>query len=186
MNETIATIMRRRTIRKFKNNQISDENLQQILDCAIHAPNSRNSQQWHFTVVQNADMISKLVDTAKTNIENAGIPFLMEKIQDPNYHTFYGAPTAIFVSGPKTEKYTGVDCGIAAENMMLAAESLGIGSVCLGSTALLFESDAPETLEKELQFPEGYGHVCVVALGYTDGESPATPERKTDVFSYIK
>lgn len=178
--------MQRRSVRKFTEKQLADEDIQQILDAAIHAPNAQNAQQWHFTVVQNVQLMDKLVDVTKKNITKIGIPFLMEKIKSPEYNTFYKAPTVIFVSGPKEGKFADLDGGLASQNIMLAAESLGINSVCLASTGLIFACDEAESLEKELAFPEGYRHVCVIALGYCDGDIPACPERNQDVVSFLK
>ena len=60
MNETIEVIKRRRSIRKFKPKQIPDEYLQEILECAILAPNARNQQKWHFIVIQNKETLDKM------------------------------------------------------------------------------------------------------------------------------
>ena len=58
MNETIKFIKSRRSIRKYKEKQIEDSDVQTILDCAIHAPNAMNQQKWHFTVIQNKAMLN--------------------------------------------------------------------------------------------------------------------------------
>ncbi len=74
MNETISIIKSRRSGRRFKPVQIPDSMLREILECAICAPNARNQQKWHFTVVQNRDIIDKMESIMKENLQRSGIP----------------------------------------------------------------------------------------------------------------
>jgi nitroreductase len=185
MNECIITIIKRRSIRKYKKLQISSSDLQQILDCAIHAPNARNQQRWHFTVVQNRDMLDRMVDRIKENIMDSGISFLIEKASAPDYNTFYNAPTVILVTGEENAQFIQLDCGAAAQNIALAAKSLNIGSCVMTSSAFLFASEKSDDIKKELGIPEGYTHVCAVALGYNDGEDPVAPPRNKNVINTI-
>ena len=78
MNETINTIKNRRSIRKFKEEQITDSELQEILDCALHAPNAGNQQEWHFTVIQNKDVLERMERILKENMMNSGVDFFSE------------------------------------------------------------------------------------------------------------
>lgn len=185
MNVTIKAIKNRRSIRKYKAQQISDVELQEILDCAIYAPNARNQQKWHFTVIQNKDLLDRMVGIIKENIENSGNDFLKQRASIPDYHTFYKAPTVIMISADESAPWVHVDCGLAAENITLAAEAQGIGSCIIASSGLLFMSGKGNSLRKELGFPDGYNHVCSVALGYKD-ENPAAPSRDRNVISYVK
>jgi nitroreductase len=75
---------------------------------------------------------------------------------------------------------------LAVENMLLAAEFLSIGSCVIASSAFMFMSKEAGRLKKELGLPDGYVHVCTVALGYKDGETPATPPRNKDVINFVK
>jgi len=186
MNETIKVIKDRRSIREFKAEQITDSEVRQILDCAIYAPNARNQQVWHFTVIQNKDMLNKMVDIITENIMNSGIKFLIEKASSPGYNTFYNAPTVILVTGDEKSKFVQFDCGAAAQNIALAAKSLNIGSCVMTSSRFLFASEKGNELKKELGIPDGYSHMCAVALGYQDCENPDAPPRSQDVINYIK
>jgi nitroreductase len=186
MNETIKVIKDRRSIRKYKAKQITDSEVQKVLDCAIYAPNARNQQMWHFTVIQNKDMLNRMVDIIRENIMNSGIEFLIERASAPDYNTFYKAPTVILVTGDGKAPFVQFDCGAAAQNIALAAKSLNIGSCVMTSSAFLFASEKGNKLKKELGIPEGYNHMCAVALGYQDGENPEAPPRNKDVINYIK
>ena len=185
MNETIEVIKRRRSIRRYKPEQIPDAYLHEILECALLAPNARNQQKWHFTVIQNKEMLNKMASLMKESMLNSGIAFLAERAKDPNFNPFGGAPTVILITADKTARFAEIDCALAAENILIAAESLGLGSLIMTSTELLFKPEKGRELKKELGVPEGYEHVCVVALGYKDESPPAKPRRK-DVITYIK
>jgi nitroreductase len=186
MNETIKVINSRRSIRRYKAEQIKDTELQEILNSALYAPNAVNQQKWHFTVIQNKDMLSRMVGIIKENIINSQNEFLSKRASDPGYNTFYNAPTVIMISGDEKAMQIQIDCGLAAENIALAAESLNIGSCIITSSGFLFMSQKGMDLKKELGIPEGYNHICTIALGYKDSENPASPPRNRDVINYIK
>lgn len=185
MNETIRVIKSRRSIRKFKTVQIPDSELQEILECAILAPNARNQQKWHFTVIQDKTMLNKITGIMKENMINSGIEFLASRARDSGFDPFGNAPTVILITADKTSRFVEIDCAAAAENIMIAAESLGIGSHVMTSTELIFTSEKGRELKKELKIPEGYEHICTIALGYKDEEPQMRPRRK-DVITYIK
>lgn len=89
------------------------------------------------------------------------------RFSDPDFQIFYYAPTVVFIFGEKDFPWTQVDCGIAVENIALAAEGLGIGSVILGLPKPAFTGDRADELRKRLQCPEGYDFVIAIALGYS-------------------
>jgi nitroreductase len=186
MNEIIKTILKRRTVRQFKKDQIKESDLKEILNAAIYAPNAQNLQKWHFTVVQNKAMLDRMVEITKANMRDSRIQFFQERISSPDYNTYYYAPTVILVSGYEKHKFIELDCGMAAENILLAAESLGISSVVMTSSEFLFTSKDIIAIKNELGIPEGYRHICVIALGYREGGIPETPDRNKNVINYIK
>lgn len=185
MNETIRVIKSRRSIRKFKPMQVPDAELQEILECAILAPSAMNQQKWHFTVIQNRNVLNEMIDVMKESMLNSGIEFLASRAKDPNFDPFGGAPTVILVTGDKKARFVEVDCALAAENIMIAAEALGLGSHIMTSTELIFASEKGRKLKSRLGVPEGYEHICTIALGYKDEEPEARPRRR-DVINFVK
>jgi len=185
MNEAIRTIKNRRSIRKFKADQIPEEFLNEILECAILAPNARNQQKWHFTVIQNKSVLAKMVNLLRESMLNSGIDFLVDRAKDPNFDPFGGAPTVILVTADKSARFVEFDCAAAVENIMIAAESLGLGSHVMAMTELIFKSEKGKEFKRELAIPEGYEHICTVALGYKD-ENPLPRSRRRDVINYIR
>ncbi len=181
-NDTLNLIKQRRSIRKFTAEQISESDLQALLEAAILAPSAINQQKWHFTAVQDRGLLDVMVGIVKENILKTGIEFLVKRASMPGYDTFHHAPTIIMVSGDESAR---IDCGAAAENILIAAESLGLGSCIMTSPAFLFASDKGNGLRKRLGIPEGYNHICTIALGHK-AETPEMPPRTRDVITYLR
>lgn len=186
MNETIKVILGRRSIRLYKQKQVDEAALQTIMEAAIHAPSAMNAQRWYFAVVQDKALLDRMVEAVRENVMNSGPEVMKQRVSDPRYHTFYHAPTVVMIFADEKHRFGQIDCGLAAENIALAAESLGIGSCVMTSPGLAFAGSKGDELKKELGVPQGYSFVCAVALGYMDGEKPATPPRNRDVIKYIR
>ena len=186
MNETLAVIKNRRSIRKYKAEQISDEELQSIMEAAIHAPSAINQQKWHFTVIQDKAALAKIVSIAKVNMMNSGIEFLTNRASSPDFDLFHKAPTVVMITADEKTRFTEVDCGAAVENIALAARALNIGSCPIGLAEFAFASEEADEIKRELGVPEGYKHVISITLGYQEGDSPPAPPRNKDVINYIR
>jgi nitroreductase len=186
INEVLETIKKRRSLRQYASKQISDSDLNAILEAALFAPTAMNQQKWHFTVVQKKSVLAKMDRIARENKRNSDIPILVKSIEQKDYHTYYRAPTVVIVSGEQQAKYVQMDCAAAAQNIALAARSLGIGSCIMTSAGFLFASDRGQAMKKKLGIPENYEHICSVALGYGAANNPSAPPRNREVFSYIK
>ncbi|HAG11072.1 MAG TPA: nitroreductase [Desulfotomaculum sp.] len=186
MNEIIRVIKRRRSIRKFKDEQIADSEVQEILNSALLAPNAMNRQKLHFTLIQNKNLLDKMAQRIKENMLDSRIAPLVDRASSPDYNTFYNAPTVILISGEGKAPFIQIDCGAAAQNITLASESLNIGSCLITSSGYLFSTFRDNDLKNELGIPTGYSHICTVALGYKTGEDSPTPPRRPDVVNHIR
>jgi nitroreductase len=186
MNETLKVISNRRSTRSYKTEQISDMELNEILDAAIAAPKAVGVPKSHFTVVQDNNMLDRMVEDIIEAVKNSGNKFLIDAVSRPNHHTFYHAPTVIIVSSDQSLPYFQYDCAAAAENILIAAESLSIGSCWIGTFLPLFASEKGEEYKNVLGIPEGYNPICAVALGYKGVENTATPSRNKEVINFIK
>ena len=129
-NETLRIIKQRRSIRSYKDQQIKDEELAVVLEAGQYAPNA-GDQAWHFTVVQNKELLHKLNFAAKEAVRNLDISGLKELGQNVTFNCLYGAPTLVIVSGSEQSPVPwDADCAAATENLLIAAESVGLGSCC--------------------------------------------------------
>ena len=160
--DVLRAISDRRSHRAYKEEQLPEEVLGAILRAGLESPSARNRQPWHFSVVQNPELIQAVHDEAAKMLGKNGSP----RFSDPAFQMFYHAPTAVFLFGEKDFDWTPVDCGIAVENMALAAEGLGVGSVILGLPKAAFKGEKADELRERLGCPEGYDFVIAMALGY--------------------
>lgn len=173
MNDTIKTIMERRSTRRFKPEQLSDEQIAAIIKCGLAAPSAMNTQGWHFTVIQNTHLIDWMNDQIKTVLPEAGRQRMLSLYDgDENFSVFYGAPTVVIVSGTEGDSYTDVNCGIATENMCLAAHSLDIASCIIGLAKLLFSTEKADEYIKELKIPSGFRPLHAVCFGTAAIQAP--------------
>lgn len=186
MNETLKAISNRRSTRSYKEKQIRDSELNDILEAAIAAPNAVGIPKWHFTVVQDKDLLERIVEDVIEAIKKSNNKFLIDVVNIPNHHSFHHAPTVIFISGDINSPYCQYDCCAATENILIAAESLNIGSCWIGTFLSLFASEKGEEYKKELGIPEGYNLINAVTLGYKQTENAVVPSRKKDVINFIR
>jgi len=184
MNKVLETIKKRRSIRKYLPGQIKQEELDVIIEAGIYAPTARRDEPWYFTVIQNKELIDEMSEKTKEQMAKTDNEWLTDKGNDKEYHLFYHAPTVILISGRESAFAPLIDCSAATQNMLLAAESLGIGSCWIGLIRFLF---IDETEMKKFRIPEGYKPFYAICLGYKDleEESPI-PERKRDVVNYMR
>jgi len=186
MNETLTVIHKRRSIRLFKDEQIKKEELDAIVEAGLCAPSANNSQDWHFTVIQNKSMIAKVNSWVLDEMSKSGTANLQEAIDKDATSIFRNAPTVIIVSSPKKDSFGVINCAAATENMLLAAESLGIGSCWIGMVAILAFSPNASIYAAELESPEGYVPHIGITLGYKLPDVSLTPSRKENLVSYIR
>lgn len=167
--ETLEAIAKRTSTRKFKETQISEENLQAILKAGMAAPvGSGAYNSLHITVVQNQSVFSKI---------NAAVTELIFKMMGKKMDKNFGAPTMIFVSSKPAMmpglEYANTACVL--ENMAIAATSLGIDNIIWGGASSAVEQNAE--LRKILEIPEGYKPILCISLGYaSEDEIPKKHE----------
>ena len=186
MSDIFEVIKNRRSVRAYKDEQIEDEQIEQILEAAIMAPTARGEAPWHFTVVQNKETLADINDSVLKILSNSGDEFL-EAIAESGVNVMHNAPTVVFVSAKSDATNMQADCSAAIENMLLAAEGLDIGSCWLGLVAIYFSVEEnlkklhiPEENLKKLHIPEGYTPLYGVALGYK--LEPNEPNPRKDIF----
>lgn len=177
-NPTIQTIMDRRSIRKYQDKPVEHEKLQQIATCGINAPSGMNQQPWEISIVEDPKFISELTEIYKK--ENA------EQVKrDPDFkNMFRNAPNLICVATPKGRG--ALDAGMLGENMMLAAQSMGLGTCCLGGPVrFLLSNPQCKPYIDRLGFSEGYELNYILAIGYPD-EEPAAKPRDAAKIKFVK
>jgi len=183
-NDTLAVIGRRRSVRSYTAIQTTDDDLDAVVEAGMYAP-SAGGQAWHFTVVQNKKLLAELNAAAKAVAKHAG-GFLATLAADETYDCLHGAPTLIVVSGDEQSPSPQVDCAAATENMLIAAESLGLGACWLFFVTLAFGSPRAAELRQALEIPGGYRPYAAAVFGCKRGDAADAPPRKANVVSYIR
>ena len=177
-NAVIETIMTRRSVRKYQPQAVNRDTMQVIMECGINAPNAINRQAWEVRVLDNPETIQKLTELyVKENPKEA---------ENTNFRNmFRNAPTIVFIANDTTFAYSPVDCGLMAENMILSAWSMGIGSCCLGGPARFMKAnlEANEIL-KQMGFSENYDLLLCIGFGYP-AETPAAKPRDKGKIKFI-
>ncbi len=183
-NQVVECIMSRRSIRAYKPEQIKDEELKTILECAINAPSARNSQPWEVRVMQNKDAIENLnKEVIADMIEKR--PEAKERFADENASVFFHAPTLLVVAYDTTQYWGQSDCGMLVQNVLLAAESMNIGSCAVGCCREYINSPKAADFVKSLNLPENYVVYLTVTLGYKD-ENPDAKPRDDKKVAYME
>lgn len=190
MNETLQTILNRRSIRKYKQEQIKEEELQLILEAGKFAPSAMNQQPWHFTVVQNKNLMQKINEACIVAYSKSGNRYYEERFKvmsSKETNLMYDAPTLIIVSGDEIARMPINDCTLALENMFLAAESLGIGSCWIDALSVLYSTEEGKAfLTNESIVPEGYTLIGSSAFGYKAVDQPSSAPRRENTVTIIK
>lgn len=165
MKETIQDLLTRRSIRKYKKEQVADAQMEEILRCGTYAPTAKGEQSPLMVVVQDAGMLQRL---SKMNAAIWG------KDTDP----FYGAPTAVFVFAQAGNPNSVQDASLVMGNLMNAAHALGVDSCWINRAREMFASEEGKAILRGWGAEGDYEGVGVCILGYGDGEYPAPKARK--------
>ena len=188
--ETLQTIYERRSVRKYRNQFVDKNTIEKILDAGRMAPSAMNEQPWKFYVVTHKEKIqsfSKEISkiTAKEFLKagpgrmikniihlfNFSQGFQYLKTKD---HVFYEAPVVIFITGPRNNEWADLDIGMCAQNIMLAAKSMGLDTCPVGLGKYLEHTK----LYPQLKTSAKEEIKLSVILGYGD-ETPEVHKRIT-------
>lgn len=171
-NAVIETIMARRSIRNYKQVPVGRDTLNKIMECGINAPNGQNKQSWEVRVVDNPELLAQM--SQAMGDAHPGMEFAKG--------CFRGAPVMVFIARDLSYDFSAYDCGLLAENVMLSAWSLGVGSVCLGSPVrFLTDNNVCKPYVEKLGFSKGYELCLCVGLGYAAESPEAKPRDKAKV-----
>ena len=168
------TILARRSVRSYKARKVDRTAISILLEAAVRAPTAIHQEPWAFVVIQDKALLRSLSDQAKPlfvaeaqekGLEHAGHSF--DIFSYPDFNVFYDATTLILICGKTTAPSYTADCWLAAENLMLAACAMGLGTCVIGSA--LHALNTPETKIK-LNIPEKFCVVAPIVVGFPDDE----------------
>ena len=172
-NEVLKAIRERRSIRRFQEKQISDDELKSVLDAGTWAATGHGTQDPWIVAVQNPQLMQRL---SAVNAEIMGI----------TSNPYYDAPTIVLVFASADNYNRERDASLVLGNMMLAAHSIGLASCWINRVDEMFKRDELKALLKEWGLPDGLVGVGSLALGYAVSQPRTVKERKTDYYRVIK
>lgn len=171
MNEAIKNMLDRRSIRKYEDRPLEKEDLETILDCAIHAPTAMNRQARRFTVLTDAEQIQEFAA-------------IMGKAMGRDDYDLYHAPCLIIVSVPKDLANGAVDTGCAMENILLAAHAVGVGACWINQLKDLYDEENVREALNKFDIPADHMAWAMATLGYP-AEEPS-PKERTETIHYVE
>lgn len=172
-NEVLKAIRERRSIRRFKPEQVTDEELKTILEAGTWAPTGHGSQDPWIVAVQNEALRKRLT---QLNAQMMGVS------SDP----YYGAPTLVLVFASKDNENNYRDGSLVLGNMMLAAHSIGLASCWINREDKMFETAEGKQIMKELNLPDGLMGVGALSPGYAASQPKTVKPRKEEYYRIVK
>jgi len=185
MNLTEA-IFARRAVRSYQALAVDERAIERLLDAAVQAPSAMNSQPWGFAIVQDRARLRRYSDLAKallleSTVSDPKVSHYSQLLGDADFNVFYDASTLIVICATVGGRYAEADCWLAAQNLMLEACELGLGSCPIGFAIPALNTDA---VKRELAIPANGVAVAPIVVGYATAEVPAAPRLAPRVLSW--
>jgi nitroreductase len=180
--EVIEAINGRRSVREYTDDAVNDETVRELIDAAIKAPSAINEQPWCFVVIKQPALLAQISERAKTHLLKASLgapahPF-RDMLNDPKFHIFYHAPVLVVIAACEPTDWAVEDCALAAENLMLAAYSKGLGTCWIG-----FAQHWLSTAEGKaaLGLPSSYIPIAPIIIGHPQRGSAPVPRKDPNI-----
>lgn len=187
-------IHQRRSVRAYTDKPVSETDLRELLDAAVHAPTAMHLEPWAFAIVQDKAVLQRYSERAKSILRAPGgavgwgstgrapsdHPAMLD---DPAFNIFYDAGTLIVVCRKHGGPFADADCWLAAENLMLAAAAKGLGTCCIGFAVSVLNTSAAK---RDLGIPAEGAAVAPIIVGYARGPHPAVPRKAAEILAWIK
>ena len=157
MNEVLKAIEERYSTRGYTAEKLTKEELETLVKAGLQAPTAANKQEIHFTVIDGENpILAEIEQEMLKDREN----------KTPPHNFYYEAPTLMILSGDSNFSWSPIDAGIAVQNIALAAEALGLGSLIIGCIKGAMTGEKQEYFSKALKLPEGYVYPVAIAVGH--------------------
>jgi FMN reductase [NAD(P)H] len=174
--EITDAILARKSVRAYLDKTVPADHLEKIIEAGRWAPNAGPFQ---ISVIRDATLRQKINDRTLNAMVHSGREFLQQRAALPGYQPLYGAPVLILLSGPTDVPFSPVNAALAAENMLLEATGLGLGSCFLVSPTLALNGKDNRDLAQEAGIPEDHALQCAVIVGYPAAENKFTLGERT-------
>ena len=180
VNEAISG---RRSLREYTAQPVDERIIRRLIDAAVHAPNAVNQQPWTFTVVRDQSVLDRISRNAKSHML-ATMPASPQSdhfrslLNDPNFHIFYRAPVLLLISATAQGPWIVEDCALAAENLMLTAHAIGLGTCWIGFAQSFLNTPDGKNL---LGLPAASVPVAPIIIGHPKSTPPPVPRKEPEI-----
>ena len=178
----IEAIEARRSVRAYKNTPVEHEKLELLAKCGVLAPSAMNRQEWEVRIVENKAWIDGATATYLKAVEGTG---KADYMLTPTFKNIFRNAAAVIFVGAPDGVFSGENVGCMAQNIMLAATELGLGTCFLGSVQMIFAEPAMAEHLQSLGFSDGYKLRYALAVGYPD-ESPEAKPRDMSKIKFVE
>jgi nitroreductase len=179
-------ILGMRAIREYTAEQVDAKKVRSLIEAAVMAPIAIHREAWAFTIIQDVGLLQRLSDATKLLVieqHKQDHAYDIARFKTPAFNIFYGANLLIVICKHKDEPMAIADCWLAAENVMLAAFAMGLGS-CVIESALLALNDK----EQKISFgiTDGFEAVVPIVVGYTRANRVSTRRKRPLILNWFK
>jgi nitroreductase len=192
----LDAIFLRRSVRAYTQQTLDEPTIRALLDAAVQAPTAMHAEPWAFVVVQDRATLRRISDRAKgswvkeaahyrdlhARVDAEMTSAFIERFASPDFCVFYDASTLIAI-GARPGPFVIADCWLAAENLMLAACALGLGTCCVGSAVPAL--NGPET-RSELGIPSDVEVIAPIIVGVPSEPSTDVSRKDPNILSWLR
>jgi nitroreductase len=185
--DLLTAIRDRRSVREYKADTVGEPTLRALIDAAIVAPTAVHREAWSFVVVANRAFLKRCSDAAKGALlarlsENPQLGGFKEHLGSPDFNIFYDAPALIIICATEPDPMAAQSACLAAENLMLCARGMGLGSCWIGFAEAWLSTPAAAT---ELSIPRGHIPIAPIIVGYPT-HWPESPGRRAPTVVWVE
>jgi nitroreductase len=193
----LDVIFMRRSVRAYTTQPLDEPTIRALLDAAVQAPTAMHTEQWAFVVVQDRATLKRISDRAKrswekeathygdlhAHVDEAMATAFAKRLASPDFCVFYDASTLIAIGAKPLGPFVVADCWLAAENLMLAACALGLGTCCIGSAVPALNSVDTKT---ELGIPPDVDIIAPIVVGVASEPATEVSRRNPTIVSWTR
>ena len=184
MNETLKNIAERYTCRDFKSTPLTEQQVEELVKAALAAPSAMNRQPWHVIMVTDKALVDELDAEGMDIISKNEDQSMYNRMMERGGKLFYNAPGLAIVLSDGS-KWGTFDCGILCQNVVLAAESMGLGTCIVGMAGVPLNGPRAAEYAERFGFPEGHEFAVGILVGeINSGKEPHEHDRNK--VSYVR
>jgi nitroreductase len=181
--DLVKAIASRRSVREYTAQTVDEQDIRGLIDAAVQAPSAVNQQPWTFTVVRDQSKLDRISHDAKIQMlatMPAGVhsDHFRSLLSDPNFEIFYHAPVLIVISAIAQERWIVEDCSLAAENLMLAACDIGLGTCWIGFAQSFLNTPEGKSV---LGLPAAWVPIAPIIVGHPKTPAPPVSRKQPEI-----